>query len=106
MGWDHIRRSELSFTGTTLTIWLMLSRKAPVIYDSVGMLSVLDRFRRPTQARWVPALDTMTLARRVGKEESYWPVGLSSKEFMCIILKVCCSSRRRLLLGLIDSKGT
>jgi hypothetical protein len=62
--------------------------KLPAMYDSNGVLSILDRFRRPTQARWVPALDTNTLARRKGKEESYWPVGVSEKEMWCIILKV------------------
>ncbi len=58
------------------------------MYDSAGILSVLDRFRRPTQGRWVPALDTNTMERRKGKEESYWPIGLSSTTFMCLILKV------------------
>lgn len=56
--------------------------------DSAGVLYVLDRFRRPTQARWVPILDSSTLARRVGKDESYWPVGLSNSHFHCLILKV------------------
>ena len=57
------------------------------MYDSAGILSVLDRFRRPMQGRWIPILDTNTLARRQGKDESYWPIGLSSKLFMCLILK-------------------
>lgn len=57
------------------------------MYDSNGVLFLLDRFRRPGQARWVPVLDTNTLARRVGKDESYWPVGVSEKMFMCVILK-------------------
>lgn len=29
------------------------------------------------------------MARREGKQESYWPVGASSRQVMCIILKVC-----------------
>jgi chromosome transmission fidelity protein 4 len=57
------------------------------MYDSACILSVLDRFRRPMQGRWIPILDTNTLARRQGKDESYWPIGLSGKLFMCLILK-------------------
>jgi chromosome transmission fidelity protein 4 len=49
---------------------------------------MLDRFRQPTQARWVPLLDTNTLARKEGKDESYWPVGVTGNKFMCLILKV------------------
>ena len=57
------------------------------MYDSAGILSVLDRFRRPMQGRWIPILDTNTLARRQGKDESYWPIGLSGTLFLCLILK-------------------
>jgi chromosome transmission fidelity protein 4 len=39
------------------------------------------------QGRWIPLLDTNTLARRQGKEESYWPIGLSGNLLMCLILK-------------------
>lgn len=66
--------------------------QAPAMYDSNGLLSILDRFRRPSQARWVPILDTTTLTRRQGKDESYWPVGVSGTFFMCLILKVLSSS--------------
>lgn len=73
--------------GKTLK-WIGISQEgAPAIYDSTGVLFVLDRFRRPRQGRWVPLLDTNTLARRVGKEETYWPIGLSGTTFMCLILK-------------------
>jgi len=56
--------------------------------DSRGILSVLDRFRRPGQGRWVPALDTNLLARKQGKDESYWPVGIVDEHYMAVIVKV------------------
>lgn len=60
----------------------------PAMYDSSGLLSILHRHRRPGQARWVPLLDTATLARKEGKQESYWPVGVTTKHLTCVILKV------------------
>lgn len=59
---------------------------APVIYDSEGLLSVLDRFRRPGQARWVPLFDAEML-RDAAKKETYWPVGVTDSHFNCVILK-------------------
>jgi chromosome transmission fidelity protein 4 len=58
------------------------------MYDSNGLFSLLDRSRRPRQARWVPALDTNTLARRENKQESYWPIGVTEQHVHAIILKV------------------
>ncbi|KAL7409536.1 WD40-repeat-containing domain protein, partial [Mrakia frigida] len=72
---------------TTLS-WVGFAEEGtPVLYDSRGILSTLDRFRRPGQARWIPALDTFTLARREGKDESYWAVGVQGGKFMAVILK-------------------
>ncbi|KAM0787097.1 hypothetical protein ACM66B_006353 [Microbotryomycetes sp. NB124-2] len=59
----------------------------PAIFDSQGLVSVLDRSRRPRQARWVPSLDTNTLARRENKQESYWPVGVTARHLHAVILK-------------------
>ncbi|EIW71228.1 hypothetical protein TREMEDRAFT_28047 [Tremella mesenterica DSM 1558] len=71
---------------TTLTWIGFTSNDAPTMFDSTGLLSVLDRFRRPGQARWVPLLDT-TLLRKEGRKESYWPVGVSATHMSCVILK-------------------
>nr|XP_031860604.1 uncharacterized protein CI109_003935 [Kwoniella shandongensis]KAA5527676.1 hypothetical protein CI109_003935 [Kwoniella shandongensis] len=70
----------------TLT-WLGFTTDgAPAIFDSAGLLSTLDRHRRPGQARWVPLLDTPSL-RREGRQENYWPVGVTATHFNCIVLK-------------------
>lgn len=45
-------------------------------------------FRRPNRASWARLLDTNILERKQGKDESYWPIGLSKDVFMCLILKV------------------
>src|SRR5215475_11951200 len=60
-----------------------------MVYISTGVLLVLQHWRNPGQAKWVPLLDTNHLERRVGgrKEESYWPVAVSRDRFCCIILK-------------------
>lgn len=63
--------------------------KDPCVYDSDGVLLVLQHWRSPGQGRWVPLLDTKQLERLAGgrKEESYWPVAVAQDKFHCIILK-------------------
>ncbi|QRV76452.1 Minichromosome loss protein 1 [Ceratobasidium sp. AG-Ba] len=87
-GFDLVQEGRLPVPKGETLQWIGITTEgAPAMGDSAGVLYVLDRFRRPTQARWVPVLDSMTLSRRVGKDESYWPVGLSSSQFHCLILK-------------------
>lgn len=61
----------------------------PCVYDSTGVLLVLQHWRSPGQARWVPVLDTKRLERLASgrKEETYWPVAVAQEKFHCIILK-------------------
>ncbi|KAF8544478.1 hypothetical protein BDD12DRAFT_772341 [Trichophaea hybrida] len=61
----------------------------PMIYDSDGVLLVLQHWREAGQARWTPLLDTKMLERLAGgrKEESYWPVAVAQDKLHCIILK-------------------
>ncbi|KAL1885523.1 DNA polymerase alpha accessory factor Mcl1 [Paecilomyces lecythidis] len=61
----------------------------PCIYDSDGVLLILQHWRIQGQARWVPLLDTKQLERLAGgrKEETYWPVAVAQDKFHCIILK-------------------
>ena len=61
----------------------------PCVYDSTGVLLILQHWRSPGQARWVPVLDTRQLERLASgrKEETYWPVAVAQEKFHCIILK-------------------
>ena len=61
----------------------------PCVYDSTGVLLVLQHWRSPGQARWIPILDTKQLERLASgkKEETYWPVAVAQEKFHCIILK-------------------
>ncbi|RDW69143.1 WD40 repeat domain-containing protein [Aspergillus mulundensis] len=61
----------------------------PCIYDSEGVLLILQHWRTPGQARWVPLLDTKQMERLASgrKEETYWPVAVAQDKFHCIILK-------------------
>ena len=48
----------------------------------------MHHFRIPGRCTWARVLDTQKLERRKGKDESYWPVGVTDGNFMCLILKV------------------
>ncbi|KAH7923714.1 WD40 repeat-like protein [Leucogyrophana mollusca] len=65
----------------------MTDEGAPAIYDSAGYVHIMINFRRPNRGTWARLLDTNTLERKQGKDESYWAVGLSQDTFMCLILK-------------------
>jgi len=68
--------------------WIGISEEgAPAVYDSAGVMYLMPRFRIPLRGTWLRILDTDKLERRQGKDESYWPVGLSEDTFMCLILK-------------------
>lgn len=61
----------------------------PCIYDSTGVLLILEHWRTPSQSRWVPLLDTKLLDRLQDgrRQETYWPVAVAQGKFHCIILK-------------------
>ena len=61
----------------------------PCVYDSTGVLLVLQHWRTPGHARWVPILDTKQLDRLADgkKQETYWPVAVAQDKFHCLILK-------------------
>ena len=94
---ENIRRDEVCQSedivalsgGAELKSVFFSDNGDPCIYDSTGVLLVLQHWRSPSQARWVPLLDTKLLERLATgrKEETYWPVAVAQNKFHCIILK-------------------
>ncbi|KAI9742420.1 MAG: hypothetical protein M1818_003954 [Claussenomyces sp. TS43310] len=89
---DEICQSEdvVALTeGATIKSVFFSDNGDPCIYDSTGVLLTLLHWRTPSQARWVPLLDTRQLSRLASgrKSETYWPVAVADGKFHCIILK-------------------
>ncbi|PQE33728.1 putative sepB protein [Rutstroemia sp. NJR-2017a WRK4] len=75
--------------GETLKSVFFSDNGDPCIYDSTGTLLTLLHWREPSQATWVPLLDTKLLSRLASgrKSETYFPVAVADNKFHCIILK-------------------
>ncbi|KAI7936923.1 hypothetical protein MJO28_015822 [Puccinia striiformis f. sp. tritici] len=69
--------------------WIGFSQphSIPACYDSAGVLSFLDKARRPRQGRWVPMLATASLKTEGQFDRVYWPVSVTDSELSCIIIK-------------------
>ena len=69
--------------------WLGLNEyDTPAIYDSRGVLSVLDGARSGYSAKWVPVLDTrMIPGAASGADILYWPINVLSSRLLIIMLK-------------------
>lgn len=96
MGWVCREWGEQISTPHQMICVTLIPLQSPVMLDSAGQISLLDRFKRQSQARWVPLLDTVALAKKKGRSESYWPVGVTDKHLMCLILRVSSAFARQL----------
>jgi len=94
---ENVKRDEVCQSDDTVALpedatlksVLFSDNGDPFIYDSTGVLLILQHWRSPGQAKWVPVLDTKRLERLASgmKEETYWPVAVTDETFHCIILK-------------------
>ena len=91
LGWSTEGASPAPYLDLIETRAVKLTRQSPVMADSTGVLSQLDRYRRPGQGRWVPVLDGATLSKE-RRGEKFWPVGVTGSALSCISLKVSDSS--------------
>ena len=89
---DEICQSEDTVAiqpGATIKSVFFSAEGDPCIYDTMGVLLILQHWRTPGQARWVPILDTKRMRRLADgkKDETYWPVAVFDQIFQCIVLK-------------------
>ncbi|KAK0626203.1 WD40-repeat-containing domain protein [Immersiella caudata] len=94
---QNIKRDEICQNEDTVALPEGVSLKSvffsdngdPCIYDSTGTLLTLLHWRRPSQATWIPLLDTKLLPRLASgrKNENYFPIAVADNKFHCIILK-------------------
>ncbi|TPX47127.1 hypothetical protein SeMB42_g03443 [Synchytrium endobioticum] len=65
--------------------WIGFSEAGlPATYDSVGILRMLDI---SDDLDWIPFLDTRISKSLTKTDESYWPIGVTDTNLLCVILK-------------------
>ncbi|PKI83677.1 hypothetical protein MVES_002583 [Malassezia vespertilionis] len=79
-------------SGATLAWAGFNELNVPALYDSQGMVYILDRAWRPGQARWVPALDTRVSLQSnepsAAPRVHCWPIGITTTQLLGLLLPV------------------
>lgn len=83
---EILQKDDLHITTDSEVNWIGFTEtNQAAVYDTAGVLRILQRQRRPDQGCWVPVFDGKTHAAQ--KNEKYWPVGILRDRLMCVILR-------------------
>ncbi|KAJ1954551.1 DNA polymerase alpha accessory factor Mcl1, partial [Dipsacomyces acuminosporus] len=84
-GQSRLAAGSCPVTLSSEVVWAGFSEEGhPAVCDSKGMLRVLHKYWRATDAIWVPILDSRALSQQRGKREAFWPVAVSAKQFIVV----------------------
>ncbi|KAI7867064.1 WD40-repeat-containing domain protein [Mucor mucedo] len=85
---EILQRDHVHVTPDSELCWVGFSEtNQAAVFDTAGVMRVLQRQRRPDQGCWVPVFDGKAHAAQLEKTEKYWPVGLLRDRLMCVVLR-------------------
>ncbi|ORX80348.1 WD40 repeat-like protein [Basidiobolus meristosporus CBS 931.73] len=83
-----IQQGDFPLSSSAQLAWLDFSDIGhPVSYDDEGVLRILENYQGSTPGNWVPVLDSQAWATSQNKQETYWAVGVTESQFMCVVCK-------------------
>ncbi|KAK9710398.1 DNA polymerase alpha accessory factor Mcl1 [Basidiobolus ranarum] len=83
-----VQQGDLSLSNSAQLAWLDFSDFGhPVSYDDDGVLRILENYQDTTPGNWIPVLDSQAWATSQSKQETYWAVGVTESQLMCVVCK-------------------